>query len=66
MIVFQATRLKKDDGSSFSLITYGARLQEVSQWMTQNRLTVCAGTHQAQADPEQTTSQPLDYILNNA
>ena len=66
MIVFQATRLEKDDGSSFSLNTYGARLQVVSRWMTQNRLTVRAGTHQAQADPEQTTSQALDFILNIA
>ena len=66
MLVFQATRLKKDDGSSFSLNTYGARLQVVSRWMTQNRLTVRAGTHQAQADPEQTTSQVLDFILNIA
>ncbi len=65
MLVFQATQLLPP-GSPFPLKLLAARTQVISCWMAKYRLTICAGTHEVQEDPQVTASEALDFILHIA
>ena len=65
ILVFQASRLSGPN-SLFIKKTYGAKVQAISRWMLQNRLTIRSGTHQAQEEPEVMLSLALDFIINIA